>query len=133
MKFYAFIITALLLSGCAQKSVEFLYCKDDGAYVNSAIESITDEGDTLAAIQKMEENLARMSNLGCTPMPGFYAHLGLLYSKIGDTKKANAYFDKEAEVFLESVRFRNFMKSDHDTQKAIVSGKYDANSLKEIK
>lgn len=124
MKIYAFILSVVLLSGCANNQSKLLYCYED-TYTKSVMETINEEGDSLASIQKMEQNLNTMLSKNCKPAPGYYAHLGYLYSKIGNKIKANEYFNKEAEIFPESSQFAYFAKSDHKTQQAITNGKFN--------
>ncbi|MCR4942262.1 MAG: DUF4810 domain-containing protein [Campylobacter sp.] len=132
MKFYALLIVALLLGGCGSKKVALLYCHDN-SFAESVMNSINEEGDDLASVQKMETALNDMQSKNCMPSPGFYAHLGYLYAKMGDKTKANAYFDKEAELFPESKQFAHFAKSDYKTQMAITNGKFDTNATKAVK
>jgi len=49
--------------------------------------------------------------------PGLYAHLGLLYSNIGDDAQARAYFDKEAATFPESRAYIELLLSRNKAKK----------------
>lgn len=53
----------------------------------------------------LEKQLADTKAAGKRPPPGFYAHLGLLYSKIGRDGEVAAMFEMERAAFPESNTF----------------------------
>lgn len=64
-------------------------------------------------IASLEEGLVKIkANNGLTP-PGYHAHLGLLYGKIGNADKFAQQLSIEKQLFPESTAYVNFlMKKD---------------------
>lgn len=102
--FFAF---ALLLSGCAPKK-NSLYSWDR-AYIDSVYTTLNNENDAAGDIGKIEKYVQQSIVDGKKVPPGVYAHLGLLYSKVGNDGQALVYFEKEANAFPESRHYMNFI------------------------
>ncbi|CAB3662083.1 DUF4810 domain-containing protein [Achromobacter pestifer] len=96
-----------LLSACVQQPKPmyswqsyqpsvYAYLKDDGA-------------DSTLQIQALEKNIetARAANVELPP--GFRAHLGMLYLKMGDGDKAAEQLQGEKVAFPESSPFMDFL------------------------
>ncbi|MEZ5740019.1 MAG: DUF4810 domain-containing protein [Burkholderiaceae bacterium] len=56
-------------------------------------------------IQALEAQLRDTAANGQKPPPGLYAHLGLLYSKVGNTGATAAMFAREKQLYPESAVF----------------------------
>lgn len=74
----------------------YAYLKDDGA-------------DYATQVQALESNIqtARANNQALPP--GFHAHLGMLYLKMGDGDKAAEQLQSEKQEFPESAPFMDFL------------------------
>lgn len=57
----------------------------------------------------MEKILEKARSKNKPVPPGFHAHLGLLYSNLGQSDKAVAQFETEKTLFVESVTFMDFL------------------------
>jgi len=57
----------------------------------------------------MERELQEILTSGKHVPPGFNAHLGMLYSEIGNHVGASAYFRMEKTLFPESSVFMDFL------------------------
>ena len=60
-------------------------------------------------IQIFENDRRKIEASGKPAPPGFYAHLGLLYTEIGDVENAVRYFSEEKICFPESAVFMDFL------------------------
>jgi hypothetical protein len=97
---------AAALSACAQpKSMYtwhsyepsvYAYLKDDGA-------------DHALEVQAMEKNIETARSARAVLPPGFRAHLGMLYLKMGDGAKAFEQIESEKSAFPESVPYMDFL------------------------
>lgn len=56
-------------------------------------------------ILALEEQIEKSRGAGTSLPPGFHAHLGLLYSKTGNTEKMLQHFQSEQAAFPESQAF----------------------------
>ena len=109
-------IFATLLVGCGGESRKPLYYQD-GAYSAAVYEYLNEEGDVRAQIASLEKVLQKAYEKNAAVPPGLYAHLGLLYSNIGDDAQARAYFDKEAATFPESRAYIELLLSRNKAKK----------------
>lgn len=53
----------------------------------------------------LEKNLSEIKAKGQVPPPGYYAHLGMLYSKTGRDSDVVSMFEKEKSLYPESSIF----------------------------
>ena len=100
-------MAAGMLAACAQ-SPKYMY--NWQAYEPSVYAYLNDEGvDYAAQAHDMELNVetARSSNTALPP--GFRAHLGLLYLKLGEDSKAVEQLQGEKLAFPESTSFMDFL------------------------
>lgn len=56
-------------------------------------------------VQVLEKHLDETKANGMTPPPGFYAHLGMLYSKVGRGAEVQKMFAMEKQLYPESAIF----------------------------
>ena len=56
-------------------------------------------------IQILEKHLEDVKGQGTVPPPGFYAHLGMLYSKIGRDADVQKMFAMEMKLYPESSTY----------------------------
>lgn len=96
--------TALLLflSGCANR--KNLY--DWGAYEPQVYAFLKGEAPDLQ-IQILEKHLNEVQGKGTVPPPGFYAHLGMLYTKVGRDSDTQKMFAMEMKLYPESSIYIN--------------------------
>lgn len=102
IKIFAFITAIFVLSGCATN--KSLY--DWGPYepqVYSFFKGTAPEEQ----IQILEKHLAEVQGKGTVPPPGFYAHLGMLYSKVGRDAEVQKMFAMEMKLYPESSTYIN--------------------------
>ncbi|CAM3567211.1 DUF4810 domain-containing protein [Bordetella sputigena] len=85
-----------LYSWQAYEPQVYAYLKDDGA-------------DYATQVQALENNIqtARANNQALPP--GFHAHLGMLYLKMGNGDKAAEQLQSEKQEFPESAPFMDFL------------------------
>lgn len=96
-----------VLAACAQTSRDIY---DWQTYEPSVYAYLKDdEGDYAAQAQNLEQNVetARASNTALPP--GFRAHLGLLYLKLGKEGQAMEQLESEKLAFPESTPFMDFL------------------------
>lgn len=91
----------LALSGCANTNKELYSWGTYEPQVYSYFKGESPEKQ----IDVLEKHLAEVKADGETPPPGFYAHLGLLYSKVGRESEMKTMFDMEKNLFPESAVF----------------------------
>lgn len=103
---FGFILT---LSGCGNTPQNIYHW--DRAYMDSVYEFINEDGDINEQIGNLEKMIQDSDSNKKKVAPGLYAHLGLLYSKVGNTDKSMMYLDKEKELFPESAQYINFLKN----------------------
>jgi hypothetical protein len=106
MKRVILLLMMLLLSACGGPKT--MYVWDD---YEPGIYSILKKEDTDLSKQicNLEKTLQRSQAKGQRLPPGFYAHLGMLYGKSGDTAKMNSYFRMEKQQFPESSAYIDFL------------------------
>lgn len=108
------IVSSLLLaaglSGCAT-GPQRLYNWDQ--YQPQAYQYLLSaDGDSAGQLDKLEKNEQEAKAKGQSLPPGFYAHLGLLYAKLGQTDKASEAFNTEKRLFPESATYIDYLLSD---------------------
>ncbi|CZE47292.1 DUF4810 domain-containing protein [Campylobacter geochelonis] len=109
MKTSIFILLgALFFAGCASAPKQIYHW--DASYASSVYEYLNEEGDVNEQIANLENLAQKAYQKGAKVPPGLYAHLGLLYSNLGERAKAVANFDKEIALFPESRNYMEFLK-----------------------
>ncbi|MGE8587976.1 MAG: DUF4810 domain-containing protein [Alcaligenes sp.] len=96
-----------LLSACVQQPKSMYSWQ---AYQPSVYAYLKDDGaDTAVQAQSLEKNIetARAANVELPP--GFRAHLGMLYLKMGDGDKGIEQMQGEKVAFPESTPFMDFL------------------------
>ncbi len=104
-----------VLGACAQpptlynwKSYQpevYAYLKEDGA-------------DYAAQAQVLEQNIETARSANQSLPPGFHAHLGMLYLKLGNGEKAVEQLQSEKLAFPESAPFMDFLLRNAKTPSA---------------
>ncbi len=91
--------TLLLLSACASKPLYYW-----GNYESVLYRSMTDAGRESPSrqIERLREDVAVAAKRGLALPPGFRAHLGYLYSEVGNGELARAEFLAEKQSFPEA-------------------------------
>lgn len=103
----AVVAAAGLLSACVQQPKPMYSWQ---AYQPSVYAYLKDDGaDTAVQAQALEKNIetARAANVELPP--GFRAHLGMLYLKMGDGDKGIEQMQGEKVAFPESTPFMDFL------------------------
>lgn len=109
-------LSVAVLTACAQP--KGLYSWD--SYQPMVHAYLQEEGEDYAAqVQTLEENVESARATDQALPPGFRAHLGLLYLKLGDGAKAVEQWEGEKNAFPESLPFMNFLLR-HTTAQADV-------------
>jgi len=115
----ALLALAAGLAACAQQRplynwqsyqpAVYAYLKDDGA-------------DHTVQVQAMEKNIETARSSSEALPPGFRAHLGMLYLKLGQGDKAVEQFAGEKNAFTEATPFMDFlMRRQNPDAKAVKS------------
>ena len=105
-----------VLTACAQPKSLYSW----GSYQPMVYAYLQEEGEDYAAqVQTLEENVESARATDQALPPGFRAHLGLLYLKLGDGAKAVEQWEGEKNAFPESSPFMNFLLR-HTTAQADV-------------
>ncbi len=101
--------TLLGLAGCAKQSSDLYLWNYYQPEVYEYLQS--PEGDVQPQITKLEavQEDAKAANRALPP--GFHAHLGLLYARLGQADKAAIEFNTEKALFPESTAYMDFLLS----------------------
>ncbi|WP_027014688.1 DUF4810 domain-containing protein [Comamonas composti] len=103
----AFVLAPLLLAGCASPSPA-LYTW--GNYQTQLYKHLKDDGSSpeeqLFQLEEMQQK-ARAS--GQALPPGYRAHMGLLYAKLGNHQQAALQLSEEKRAFPESAVFMDLL------------------------
>ncbi|MDR1850459.1 MAG: DUF4810 domain-containing protein [Zoogloeaceae bacterium] len=94
------------LSGCAS-SQQALYAW--GSYETQVYAYLQEGKSPEAQIEALERDQEKIEASGKTALPGFYAHLGMLYANVGNDAKAIACFVTEKTRFPEATPFMDFL------------------------
>ena len=94
------LILAVGLVGCATDKSLYGW----GTYEQQVYAYLTGESPEEQTVQ-LEKDLAEILKKGEVPPPGFYASLGLLYSKIGRDAETIPMLDKEVSLYPEAKTF----------------------------
>lgn len=91
---------SVFLAGCQSNQRYYWGSYEDLVYV-----SFSEPGKLSPAeqIKVMEEDLRYADEHSKPVPPGFHAHLGYLYSKVGNKEAARANFETEKRLFPESA------------------------------
>lgn len=116
MKYFLVGLLALLFVGCGAKKQSNIYCWD-GTYAKSVYEYINQDGDINEQIANLEKLIQKSYEKNKPIAPGIYAHLGLLYSNLGNHGKFISYLDKEAQLYPESKTYIEFLKKSNKGKK----------------
>lgn len=90
----------LLLGGCAVNKPLYNW----GPYEPQVYSFFKGESPE-EQVQVLEKHLDETKAKGLVPPPGFYAHLGMLYNKVGRDTEVPAMFAMEKKLYPESVIF----------------------------
>lgn len=108
LKYKVAIITMMMmLVGCATKpnTIYSWNAYQDEVYNYYHQDKISVEEQSIALEKSIE--IARAANKPVPP--GLHAHLGMLYTELGQRDKARVEFETEKKLFPESSTFMNFL------------------------
>ena len=101
--FPVFVLT-VLFSGCASSPPLYEW----GSYETQIYAYL--KGDSpVAQLTAMESDRQTIETSGKKAPPGFYAHLGMLYSNMGNDMQAIACIEKEKALFPESAVLMDYL------------------------
>lgn len=115
-KILATFILTIFFAGCASSKPAPLY-HWDGSYVSSIYNYLNDEYDAFEQIQLLQKSIQMAYDNNTKVPPGLYAHLGLLYSNLGNRAQSIAYFDKEINLYPESKNYLEFLLNQNKNKK----------------
>ncbi|PTT82854.1 DUF4810 domain-containing protein [Pelomonas sp. HMWF004] len=108
MKTLALVAAALALVGCAQPGPKPLY--QWAGYQPAVYQHLKSDGaEPGAQIAALEAQIEKNKVAGEASPPGMHAHLGLLYSKMGDDVAAQRHLQAERAQFPESAAYVDFL------------------------
>jgi hypothetical protein len=103
----ALIVLVLGVGGCTNHRPEPLYYW--GEYQNQVYGYFKGEKGPEDQILVCQSDVERAASKNQAVPPGFRAHLGVLYGKIGQTDKMVAQLEAEKQQFPESSTFMDFL------------------------
>ncbi|MGG7074080.1 DUF4810 domain-containing protein [Campylobacter sp. 9BO] len=106
----------VVFAGCSTSSTPPLY-HWDGSYSSSLYSYLNDEYSPQEQISMLEKSVQDAYTKNAKVPPGLYAHLGLLYSNLGNTKQMQGYFSKEVELYPEAKNYIEFLLTQNKTKK----------------
>ena len=112
---------AVLVTGCANNERPSLYY-NSRAYTEAMYLYLQDDQDYAKQLELMTNYITQAEAAQKKPMPGAYAHLGLLYSKTGADDKAQKYLSLEREAFPESGHYIGFLEQQRKKSAAVREG-----------
>jgi len=102
------LFATLALVGCAHQGQKPLY--QWAGYQNSVYQYLKSNGaEPGAQIAALEAQVEKNKAAGEANPPGMRAHLGLLYSKLGDDAAAQSHLEAERAQFPESAAYVDFL------------------------
>jgi hypothetical protein len=111
------LIASLALVGCAQPGPKPLYQWE--GYQGAVYQYLkSNGGDPGSQIATLEAQIAKNQAGGVATPPGMRAHLGLLYSKMGDDGAARRHLEAERAQFPESAAYIDFLLKSAKTSAA---------------
>lgn len=98
---FVVILGVGVLSGCASPTIYHW-----GSYEDIIYDSYQNSVSTPPSkqIETMEADIQRAKGRGLPVPPGFHAHLGYLYSELGNTQEAAKHFSIEKKNFPSSAK-----------------------------
>ena len=104
---FVLMVAVALLAGCASEPKPMY---DWSAYQQQVYRHLKgDEASIEDQRLKLEAAAAVAQGKSLVLPPGYRAHLGLLYLKLGRTPEARAAFETEKAMFPESTQYMNFL------------------------
>ncbi len=103
------ILSVLILSSCA--STRQTIYNWDSNYIDSVYNMLNDKSNVSEEIKNIERYVNDTNQKNIKVAPGVYAHLGLLYSKLGNKGKAMSYLDKESKAFPKVSKYIDILKN----------------------
>jgi len=103
MKYFYYISACILLVGCGDPSIYYWKGYDDQVYQYYQGKPLEEQ------IQALEEIKVSAAGQDKPLPPTFYAHLGLLYQKAGQTLKFKELMEAEKRAFPESTKYNEFL------------------------
>ncbi|QDH17699.1 DUF4810 domain-containing protein [Swingsia samuiensis] len=102
-----FLIAGLVsLTGCSGGERPLYYWGDYQKQLYSYFEKKTSPEEQIIDLEK---NIQKAQSKNLSLPPGYYAHLGLLYSETGQYEKAQTAFLTEEKIFPESKTYMDFL------------------------
>lgn len=102
IKIYFLLTASLVLAGCATNKTLYGW----GQYEPQVYEYFKGESPE-QQILVLESHLKETESKGEKIPPGFYAHLGLLYAKVGKDAEFRIMLEQEKQLYPESSKYIN--------------------------
>jgi hypothetical protein len=96
------LIIAICFSGCASQTYYW------GSYEPQVYAYLKGESPA-RQLSILERDRQTIESNGMTAPPGFYAHLGLLYTEAGNNAEATVCFEMEKKLFPEATVYMDFL------------------------
>jgi len=100
------VFAVLLMSGCAN-TTKPLYAWGQYEALIYQFHNEQDLVEPQAQIEILQRDIAKAQTKNMKVGPGIFAHLGMLYSSVGDVDKAKAALEQEQQLFPEAATFIN--------------------------
>ena len=100
------LCAVMLLGGCAAPHQPLYYW---GGYQAQNYAHFTSETAPEAQIEALEADLQKARAKGMALPPGYHAHLGMLYAKVGKDDQVVQQLETERTQFPESASFVDFL------------------------
>ncbi|MCX8655471.1 DUF4810 domain-containing protein [Gilliamella sp. B2840] len=97
----------LLLSGCQSSKTIYYW---EGYQENLYNYNLSDKSSHSEQIKALEKTIEKAKSANKPIPPGLHAHLGLLYTTVGNNNKAMEQFELEKSLFPESKNFIEFVE-----------------------
>lgn len=110
MKKALILFCSLVVVACGTTQPTIYYWNSNN-FAKSSYAYLNDEADLLKQVELLEKDIQKANQQGKAIPPGFYAHLGLIHSKLGDLGQMNYYFGLEKQYFPESAQYIQFLQN----------------------
>lgn len=106
-KLLTVVLAIVLIAGCSSNP-KTMYCHD-GNYTKSLYDYLKEEPNYDEQLEMMQAYFEEAKDQGTLPAPGSYAHMAMVFSKIGNNAEAEHYLYLEKENFPESAYYIDFI------------------------
>jgi hypothetical protein len=105
IRVFAVLFLAVCFSSCESTPVLYSW----GSYESQVYDRLRGDSSPYTQIGALEKDLETILSSGKQVPPGFYAHMGLLYSETGNRTRAIYCFETEKTRFPEAAAYMDFL------------------------